>query len=291
MPTSVYTEHAPAKINLALHVTGRRETGYHDIQSLVVFADIGDELRAQQAAKDTLSISGPFAAGLGNGPVNLVNKAITQFRERWPDAVPYGLAIELIKSLPIAAGIGGGSADAAAALRLMARMSEHDIPVQELHELALGLGADVPVCLIGQPAIMTGIGEQITPLKSLPKFYIVLVNPQKPLATADVFRALVHPDNAGLPALNLPLAHAVTLALWLADTRNDLTPAANALMPELAGVTQAIGATAGCVLARMSGSGATLFGLYGNDAQAVQASHDLRKMFPDYWIAAAPLLD
>lgn len=291
MPTSLYTEHAPAKINLALHVTGRRETGYHDIQSLVVFADIGDELRAQQSLKDTLSISGPFAAGLGNGPVNLVNKAITQFRERWPDAVPYGLAIELIKSLPIAAGIGGGSADAAAALRLMARMSEHDIPVQELHELALGLGADVPVCLIGQPAIMTGIGEKITPLKSLPKFYIVLVNPQKPLATADVFRALVHTDNAGLPALNLPLTHSATFALWLADTRNDLTPAANTLMPELADVTVAIGATPGCVLARMSGSGATLFGLFGNDAQAIQASHDLRKMFPDYWIAAAPLLD
>jgi 4-diphosphocytidyl-2-C-methyl-D-erythritol kinase len=285
-----FAEAAPAKINLALHVTGRRPDGYHSLEMLVVFAEVGDELEATAARKDSLSITGPFSAGLGNGETNLVLRALTAFRQRWPDALPDGLALRLAKNLPVAAGLGGGSADAAAALRLLAAMAGADIAFADLLELARGLGADVPMCLYSRPADVRGIGEIVLPLRAFPACHIVLVNPLVPVATADVFRQLERRNNPGLPAVGDPLTRPAQLALWLDETRNDLEPPAIAMVPAIGELVERLRGASGCILSRMSGSGATVFGLFGSSAQAHQAAHDLRESWPGYWVAAAPLV-
>lgn len=282
-------EAAPAKINLALHVTGRRADGYHDLESLVVFAGLSDELRASRASSDRLVLKGPFASALTSGQSNLVLKAISAFRNRWPDGVDHGVAIELTKNLPIASGIGGGSADAAAALRLMVQFSREPVDPAMLNEVARELGADVPVCLLSQPCLFSGIGEVIKPLGHFPTCYIVLVNPLIPLRTADIFRLLESRSNPGLPEFEDPMAHAAMLALWMEDTRNDLEPPAIKIVPMIGEITTRLRQTRGCISSRMSGSGATVFGLYGTSAQAYQAAQDMRKIWPDFWVAAAPV--
>ncbi|GLQ10750.1 4-diphosphocytidyl-2-C-methyl-D-erythritol kinase [Devosia yakushimensis] len=281
---------APAKINLALHITRRREDGYHDLESLIVFADVADEIEAAPAPIDSLAITGPFARGLGNGETNLVSRAVAAFRARWPGAVDAGLALTLHKNLPVAAGIGGGSADAAAALRLMSGLAKQPIPVAELSALAAQLGADVPACLLSQPLVARGIGEILAPLQQFPLCHIVLVNPMVPLATADVFRRLRSHDNYPLPALPEPLTRPAQLGIWLAETRNDLEPPAIKLVPVIGDLIERLRAAPGCILARMSGSGATVFGLFGSSTQAHQAASDLRQASPDHWVAAAPLI-
>ena len=290
MLAAAVTQHAPAKINLALHVTRRREDGYHDLESLVVFAAIGDELSATEAAGDSLRIVGPFAGALPAGPGNLVLRAVAAFREHWPDGVKPKLALQLTKNLPVAAGIGGGSADAAAALRLMASLAEEPIPPAQLQELAARLGADVPACLVSSPLVMRGIGEQLSPLPHFPDCHIVLVNPLVPLSTPDVFRRLSAHDNYPLPELPEPLTRPAQLALWLLETRNDLQPPATKLLPVIGEIVAALAATQGCILARMSGAGATCFGLFGSEGQAHQAAQVLRAAHPDHWVAASPLL-
>lgn len=281
---------APAKVNLALHVTRRREDGYHDLESLVVFADLADELSGEPATTDTLTIGGPFAKGLGTGEGNLVSRAVAAFRARWPDAVETGLSLHLTKNLPVAAGIGGGSADAAAALRLMSSLSNRPIAVSELADMAARLGADVPACLVSAPLVARGVGEVLSPLPQFPACHIVLVNPMIPLATADVFRRLRAHDNYPLPELPSPLTRPAQLGIWLAETRNDLQPPAIKLVPEIGHIIEQLAATQGCILARMSGSGATVFGLFGSSGQAHQAAQVLRSSHPDHWVAAAPLL-
>ena len=288
--TETLTEAAPAKINLALHVTGRRADGYHSLEMLVVFAEVGDELEAVPAKKDSLSITGPFAQALGNSESNLVLRALAAFRARWPGALPDGLAIRLSKNLPIAAGLGGGSADAAAALRLFASIADREIAVTDLLELGRSLGADVPMCLYSRPAEVRGIGEIVLPLKHFPACHIVLVNPLQPVVTADVFRKLERRDNPGLPEMSDPLTRPAQLGLWLSETRNDLEPPAIAIVPAIGDLIAQLGRANGCILARMSGSGATVFGLFGSSAQAHQAAHDLREAWPGYWVAAAPLI-
>ncbi len=278
---------APAKINLALHVTRRREDGYHDLESLVVFADLADEIEAVPAKQDSLTVIGPFAQGLGGGETNLVTRAVAAFRTRWPDAVPTGLALRLTKNLPVAAGIGGGSADAAAALRLMVSQSIQTIPVSELSDMAARLGADVPACLVSAPLLARGVGELLEPLPQFPELHIVLVNPMVPLATADVFRRLRAHDNYPLPALPSPLTRPVQLGIWLAETRNDLQPPAVKLVPVIGEIVDQLAQAQGCMLARMSGSGATVFGLFGSSGQAHQL---MRAQNPEHWVAAAPLL-
>lgn len=270
-------------------MTGRRADGYHALESLVVFADVGDNLIAVPAPTDTLNVSGPFAKALTSGQTNLVAKAMAAFRAHWPDAVPHGICVDLVKNLPVSAGIGGGSADAAAAIRLMARFAQSDIPIAELSTLAQQLGADVPVCLISQPCLVRGIGEIVQPVADLPLCHVVLVNPLVPVATADIFRALKNHTNLGLPTLPQPFAHAAMLGLWMAESRNDLEPTATEILPVIGELITAIAATSGCVAARMSGSGATVFGLFGSSALAHQAAHDLRVKFPQYWVAAAPV--
>jgi 4-diphosphocytidyl-2-C-methyl-D-erythritol kinase len=287
-----FTEAAPAKINLALHVTGRRPDGYHSLEMLVAFAEVGDELEATAANKDSLSITGPFAAGLGNGETNLVLRTLIAFRQRWPNALPDGIDLRLAKNLPIAAGLGGGSADAAAALRLFAAMADTDadIAFTELLDLSRGLGADVPMCLYSRPAEVRGIGEIVLPLKHFPACHIVLVNPLVPVVTAEIFRKLERRDNPGLPELGDPLTRPAQLGLWLDETRNDLEPPAIAMVPAIGDLIERLHGASGCILARMSGSGATVFGLFGSSAQAHQAAHDLRETWPGYWVAAAPLI-
>lgn len=291
MTAEPLVEAAPAKINLALHVTGRRADGYHSLETLVAFAEVGDELEARLAPADTLTITGPFAKPLLGADGNLVLRAVTAFRRRWPDALPTGLALTLRKNLPIAAGLGGGSADAAAALRLCARWSAVPVQFGELLELALPLGADVPMCLYSRPAEVRGLGEIVLPLRSFPSLHVVLVNPLVPVVTADIFRRLERRENPGLPEVGDPFARPAQLALWLSETRNDLEPPAIALVPAIAELSQRLGAQSGCILARMSGSGATVFGLFGSSAQAHQAAHDLRETWPDYWVAASPLIE
>jgi 4-diphosphocytidyl-2-C-methyl-D-erythritol kinase len=283
-------EAAPAKINLALHVTARRSDGYHELESLVVFADVSDELDAVAAPADHLRISGPFAAGLHDGDGNLVRRAVAAFRARWPGAVATGVAMHLRKNLPVSAGLGGGSADAAAALRLMVDLSTIDIPTPELMLLAASLGADVPVCLASRPALISGVGERVRLLPECPPLHIVLVNPLVAVPTADVFRRLTEHQNPPLPALPEGLDRASMLALWLVETRNDLEAPAIAIAPVIAELIAGMAGVSGCTLARMSGSGATVFGLFGSSTQAHQAAHDLRRKWPAYWIAAAPLL-
>jgi 4-diphosphocytidyl-2-C-methyl-D-erythritol kinase len=284
------TEAAPAKINLALHVTRRREDGYHELESLVVFADLADDLVAEVADTDQMSISGPFGHAISAEPSNLVLRAVAAFRNRWPELSAEGLSIHLTKNLPVAAGIGGGSADAAAALRIMARLSPEPVPVAELADLSASLGADVPACLLSRPLLARGVGEILAPLPEFPAVHIVLVNPMIPVVTADVFRRLRAHDNYPLPALPSPLTRPAQLGLWLAETRNDLEPPAVKLVPEIGILVEEVAAAPGCILGRMSGSGATVFGLFGSEGQAHDAASLIRRLHPDYWVGSAPLL-
>jgi 4-diphosphocytidyl-2-C-methyl-D-erythritol kinase len=283
-------EPAPAKINLALHVTGRRPDGYHKLESLVVFADVADELVARPAPADNLKVTGPFAGAAGSGDANLVARAVSAFRRVWPDHVPHGMAIDLRKNLPVAAGLGGGSADAAAALRLMAIAGDGVITRAALMEVALTLGADVPACIGSSPCEVRGVGEIVRPLRNFPALHVVLVNPLVPVVTADVFRRLDRRDNDPMPPLPSPLTRPAQLGIWLRETRNDLEPAAIALVPVIGELIAEMVEVEGCVLARMTGSGGTVFGLFGSSAQAHQAAHDLRARWPGYWVAAAPLI-
>jgi 4-diphosphocytidyl-2-C-methyl-D-erythritol kinase len=268
---------ARAKINLALHVTGRRADGYHLLDSLVAFADIGDRILVSAADTLSLTVTGPMAAGLSAGPDNLVLRAaLTLGRGR-------GAAITLEKHLPIASGIGGGSADAAATLLALAELWGCPLPKPAA---VLALGADVPVCLAGVAARMQGIGEVISPL-ILPPAHVVLVNPGFGLATADVFRAVTRHDNPPLemPGTTLPDVQALTV--WLRQMRNDLQPAAESLAPGIAKVIAALQTQPQCLIARMSGSGATCFGLFATAAAAEGAAQTLAR--PGWWVRAAAL--
>lgn len=266
---------APAKVNLTLHVTGRRADGYHLLDSLVIFADVGDRLRVAPGAGFT--VTGPRAAGVPVDDSNLVLRAARLI----PD---HGLAITLDKHLPAASGIGGGSSDAAATLLALAQATGQALPEAAA---ILGLGADVPVCLQGRPTRMSGIGESLSAVPPLPPVHMVLVNPGIAVATPDVFRRLDSPDNAPMPAQLPDWLDAADLARWLATQRNDLEAPACDLAPEIARTLAAIAATDDTLIARMSGSGATCFGLYATRAQADAAAAALGDANPEWWVAAA----
>lgn len=277
---------ARAKVNLFLHITGRRADGYHTLDSLVAFADIGDELRAELADDVSLDVVGEGAASL-SGDDNLVLTAARAMREEFN--VKRGAALQLVKALPIAGGLGGGSADAAAAIRLLCRLWNLEPDRDRLAALALTLGADVPVCLSGTPSRMQGIGERLTPLESFPNVPVVLANPRIPLATPDVFRRTdVHSGSIAWPEQGL--ADAETLVSFLSSCGNDLQPAAVALVPEIAVVLDTIAACHGCRLARMSGSGASCFGLFASQTQASAAATRIRAEHPDWWVDSGHLL-
>jgi len=270
-------EAAPAKLNLALHVTGRRGDGYHTLDSLAVFASLADTLAAAPAPGLTLAVRGPFADASGADAANLVLRAAHALGR--PQGA--GAALTLEKRIPVAAGLGGGSADAAAALRLLARFWRlAPAPVA----LALDLGADIPVCLASAPARMRGIGEILSPVPPLPRdLGLVLANPRVPLATAAVFAAR---QGAFDPPIDLPAVwpDAAALARWLRTTGNGLEQAAIALCPAVADVLAACAALPGALLARMSGSGATCFALFASVTAANEAAALLARNAPAWWV-------
>lgn len=271
-------EAAPAKVNLFLQITGRQADGYHTLDSLVVFADIADRLGATLAPKLRLSIDGPFAADLPSGDENLVLRAARVLAAT--AGVTAGAALRLTKVLPHAAGLGGGSADAAATFRLLERLWRCPPGSIRLLALAARVGADVPVCLESRPVRVGGIGEVLDRAPALPSFGLCLVNPGCPLLTKTVFAARNGPFSG---RAELPSAwHDVSgLAARLAELRNDLEAPAIALCPPIATVLQALAATPRCLLARMSGSGATCFGLFPDATTAQQAAQQLAR--PGWW--------
>ena len=269
---------ARAKVNLALHVVGRRADGYHLLDSLVAFADFGDVVTVEPAPSLSLSITGPMAAGLSAGPDNLVLKAAQMLGS------PLGAAITLEKRLPIASGIGGGSADAAATMQALGAIWGCALPDAGQ---VLALGADVPVCLAGQSCRMAGIGDQISPL-ALPPAHLVLVNPGVGLSTAAVFGALLCRDNPPLPPA-APMPDAVALAAYLGHCRNDLEAPALSLVPQIGAVLAALQGQKGCLLARMSGSGATCFGLFASASAAEAAATALRAQSAAWWVQATTM--
>lgn len=273
------TEFAPAKINLCLHVTGRRADGYHLLDSIVVFAGVGDRVSGTLADPPSLAVTGPMAAGLSGEGDNLVLRAAR--------AIGVSARIVLEKHLPVSSGIGGGSADAAAALRLLSRLTGKPLPEPAA---VLALGADVPVCLAGRPVRMTGIGEGLAPLPALPDAWLVLANPGVAVSTPAIFRALARADNAPLPRALPRLKTAAELAAFLLMQRNDLEPPAIALQPEIGQVKATLSAQAGCLMARMSGSGATCFGLFADPLAANAAARAIRAAEPGWWVADAPML-
>lgn len=276
-----------AKLNLYLHVTGRRPDGYHEIDSLIVFAGIGDRLRITPADGLELQVSGPFAAAVPPGQENLALRAAERLAERCRPGA--GARIGLEKHLPVAAGLGGGSADAAAVLNGLGELWRAAVPDRTLDEIALGLGADVPVCRYGRPAFVAGIGERITRAPPLPPAWFVLVNPGADLATADVFAARAGGFSApGRWTALVPDARA--LAERLAGLGNDLEPPARSLVPEVGEVLARLGELPEVLLARMSGSGATCYGLFARAEAARDGAAALAASRPDWWIRVAPLL-
>jgi 4-diphosphocytidyl-2-C-methyl-D-erythritol kinase len=275
---------APAKINLWLHVLGRRADGYHLIDSLVGFAEIGDSLTAAPADELSLDVEGPFAAALPPETDNLVLRAARLLAEA--AGIAAGARLSLAKRLPVAAGIGGGSADAAAALQALARLWRLDPDPATLQKLALRLGADVPVCLAGAPCRVGGIGESLAPAPALPPADLVLVNPGVALSTAAVFAARAVRPMPPLPAQEWsdPPAGAAALAARLAATRNDLTEAARELAPVIGEALATLADQSGCLIARMSGSGATCFGLFADSGRAAAAAAAIEAARPRWWV-------
>ncbi len=269
-------EFAPAKVNLTLHVTGQRDDGYHLLDSLVVFAPVGDTVTVAPAPDLTLKVTGLFADGLPTDSGNLVMQAASAL------APGRGAAITLEKRLPVSSGLGGGSSDAAAALRALARL--WDVPLPE-PDTFVSLGADVPVCLERRATRMRGIGEKLDALPGPVPFHILLVNPNVSVSTLDIFAVLPERRNDPMPDIP-PFTTARDVAEFAARCRNDLQAPALTLVPEIVQVLTAIRATEGCLLARMSGSGATCFGLYADEVALERARDFLTREHRDWWVAA-----
>ncbi|TMJ02786.1 MAG: 4-(cytidine 5'-diphospho)-2-C-methyl-D-erythritol kinase [Alphaproteobacteria bacterium] len=281
------TEFAPAKVNLTLHVLGRRHDGYHEIESLVVFAAVGDRLGFVAGEPLGLAVRGPTAEATGASADNLVLKAAHALADRVP-ALRLG-SFHLDKQLPVAAGLGGGSSDAAAALRLLACANELPLDDARLRDAARATGADVPVCLDPRARIMRGIGDILSEPIELPELAAVLVNPGVAVPTRDVFAALAAPALTG-PAqpddFSAIHADAASLVSLLSARRNDLEIPAIKIQPVIADVLAALQASPDCLLARMSGSGATCFGLFGSAGAAQEAAQRIEAAHADWWVRA-----
>jgi 4-diphosphocytidyl-2-C-methyl-D-erythritol kinase len=292
--SSDLVESAPAKVNLSLRVLGRRADGYHDIESLVAFADVGDRLSLTPGDPLTLTVAGPGAAQTGAEADNLVVKAASALAARVPGLRAGAFSLE--KNLPVAAGLGGGSADAAAALRLLARANKLAPDNPCLHDAARATGADVPVCLDPRPRVMRGIGEMLSAPLPLPRLHALLVNPGVAVPTKLVFSGW-RPSANPLRALKRAADFAASpniqngeqLLDWLASEANDLEAPAIALEPVIADVLASLRAAAGCRLARMSGSGATCFALFASAVDSASAGKNLRAKFPNWWISETVL--
>ncbi|MGV7219148.1 4-(cytidine 5'-diphospho)-2-C-methyl-D-erythritol kinase [Bradyrhizobium sp. UFLA05-112] len=292
---SALIEEGRAKVNLSLRVVGRRTDGYHDLESVVAFADCADRLTLEPGSELKLTTTGPLAAACGDTADNLVLKASRLLAEAVPNLKLGAFALD--KVLPVAAGIGGGSADAAAALRLLARLNNLSLDDPRLQEVALATGADVPVCLLSRACDMTGVGEQLLPLM-LPSMPSVMVNPRVPVATKDVFQALGlrngellvgATDVLEAPAWPEGGASTTDWVDVLSTVANDLEAPAMRIEPVIGEVLDALRACAGVKLARMSGSGATCFAIFGDAAHAHAAAETIRRDHSGWWVHAGTL--
>jgi 4-diphosphocytidyl-2-C-methyl-D-erythritol kinase len=286
MSAAARAEKAPAKINLTLHVLGRRADGYHEIESLVAFAGVGDALTLVPGGTLALTVTGPTAPAAGEVADNLVLKAARALAERVA-----GLELgrfALSKRLPVAAGLGGGSADAAAALRLLARANGIALGDPHLTQAARATGADVPVCLDPRVRRMQGIGDILSEPLDLPRLPAVLVNPGVAVPTRDVFAALTLSPGGGITPAG-PLSTTTALLDQIADGRNDLEGPAIELEPAIADVLAVLRKLPGCRLARMSGSGATCFGVFESTRMATAGARTLRVGYPAWWVRATVL--
>ena len=277
-------EPAPAKLNLYLHVTGRRDDGYHLLDSLVVFADAADRIDAAPADVVSLDYAGPFADGLPAPENNLVMRAATELAGVFE--VDAGARLTLTKNLPVASGIGGGSADAAAALRALMRLWQLPPDDGRISRLALSLGADVPVCLMTRPAVMRGIGEELNPVGAFPELPLVLVNPGAAVSTPAVFKARYGDFSAPVDWPGA-MTEAADVIAALSATVNDLETPAKSVAPIIADALAALEAQPDIRLARMSGSGATCFGIFASMDAAEVAAETISGQNPDWWVRPA----
>jgi 4-diphosphocytidyl-2-C-methyl-D-erythritol kinase len=287
---SALIEEAPAKVNLTLAIHGRRVDGYHELESLVAFARCGDRLSLLPGEPSGLSVSGPFAQAVGPTSDNLVLKAACALA-RQVSGLELGSFV-LVKHLPVAAGVGGGSADAAAALRLLARANALDLADLRLADAAKATGADVPICVDPRPRTMRGIGEKLSDPLPLPRLAAVLVNPGVPVATREVFGALAAPrlstPNATRRQAQVPLRREELLA-FLRAHGNDLEAPAISIAPVIAEVLARLRAAPGCELARMSGSGGTCFGVFATEIVAMAAARAISATNPPWWVCSTVL--
>lgn len=276
---------APAKVNLYLHVTGKRSDGYHLLDSLFAFTKTGDRLFFKKSEKTCLEITGEFSPLLaGTEPAdNLILKALSCLEKEAGRSLPTEIILE--KNLPIAAGIGGGSADAATALEGIVRLYDLPFSISDLEKIALSIGADVPACLYKKPLSVAGIGEEISEAPSFPACSILLVNPRKPLSTPAVFKAY-RPDFTSPDPLCTPCATQTDFIAAMGARKNDLTEAAIACLPDIQEVLDGLASARGCLLARMSGSGATCFGLFDTEESCQEALSYLKHKRPDDWYMA-----
>ena len=295
MVSTARAEKAPAKINLTLRVLDRRAGGYHELESLVAFAGVGDALTFAPGGALTLAVSGPTAQAAGDNADNLMLKAARALAERMAGLTLGSFALS--KRLPVAAGLGGGSADAGAALRLLARANGIALDDPRLMQAAQATGADVPVCLDPKPRLMRGVGDVLSAPLDLPRLFAVLVNPGVAVSTRDVFAALnlaSRPTSSG-DSSSSPLVvegwggEPTAFVTALAKDRNDLEAPAIELEPAIAEVLSVLHGLPGCRLARMSGSGATCFGLFPTNAAAAAAARTLRVGYPQWWVRATVL--
>ena len=287
MPHNTFSLRAPAKINLFLHITGKRDDGYHLVQSVMVFVDVGDDLEFSRHDGLLIDVEGPFAGEMPAANENLVYKAAQLLAQEFK--VPLRGAVHLTKNLPVASGIAGGSSDAAAALKGFVKLWGLPEEVDRVQRVAQKLGADVPACLIGKPVWAEGIGEKMTRLPEMPPLHIVLVNPLVATPTPEVFRRFRNKFSAPLQFMG----RKKTMHEWIADLkiyRNDLLDAATEVTPEIPQVLNALMETPNCHVARLSGSGATCFGIYDTQAAAIAAVNKLKQLYPRWWVEPASLV-
>ena len=291
----LFSNTANAKINLNLSVLGKRADGYHALDSLVTFAVLGDELSVSSSDELTLSYEGAFASDLKDSFVHesddLVLKAATALQQE--SGTSMGAALQLTKSVPLGAGLGGGSTDAAACLRLLNSFWKLDWSMEALMTLGANIGSDIPACLMNAPCRMSGRGEHVTKIDTLPILFCVLVNPGVHLSTAEIFRKLntlkIDADKRNTPNEKLPdLTTYEALYNYLQNTGNDLLSPAMEIAPSIGLVLDAISNT-GADISAMTGSGSTCFGLFKDEASARHAKEQLKELFPDYWVEATAL--
>lgn len=280
--TSNINRIAPAKINLALRVTGKRSDGYHLLESLVVFANFGDRISVSPADSDQLQISGRYSTDLSADDGNLVTRARAALRNRFPDDAKPPVRIRLEKNMPVASGIGGGSSDAAATLKALSAFYELKVDTTTLCDIGLALGADVPMCVHDAPLIARGIGDRIEPLDDFPALDVVLVNPGISVSTAAVFGQLENPAAPPLPPIGRQ-PRFMTILDFLASVENDLQAPALSSAPQIAGALDAL-TQAGAAFARMSGSGATCFGLFERRDAADNAASAISRDHQDWFV-------